>query len=302
MLTRQGGIRLSKSAFLVCLVALSAGAQETTAKVKPVFREPMLLGAHRGGAGQWPENTLVAFKSCAERWPDALLETDARLTADGQVLLLHDETVDRTTDGTGSIGAISFEAVRKLDAAYRFTPDGGMTYPYRGRGIQIPTLAEVLRALPDSRFLVDLKDHPGIADAVVQAIRECSAEDRVILASFKPAHMARARELSPRIATCYDFARGAQLLAALRDGDWAGYRPTDDMLSLMKETVAQYRITPEELKAIRGKGILLQLHTLDEKQEILEALQSGVDSILTDYPDRFAMAISEHRALAQRPR
>ncbi len=285
---------------LLVLAAIAADANAADA-VKPALREPMLLGAHRGGAGLWPENTVEGFKACAERWPEVLLEADARLTSDGRVVLQHDEKVDRTTDGTGVLGQMTFEAVRKLDAGFRFTPDDGKTFPYREKDVRVPTLEEALNALPKSRFLIELKDHEGIADAVMEAIRACDAEDRVIIASFIPAHMARLLEIAPNVATCYDFTRGTEMLKTLRAGDWSAYRPTADVLSLMKETVAQYKLTPDELKAIRDKGVIVQLHTLDDPQEIDDALDIGVDSILSDYPDRLAAAIEKRKAVDQSP-
>lgn len=286
-------MRTAVRTWVALTFALLALGADGPAIDRPMFKEPLLLGAHRGGAAVWPENTLVAFRAAADRWPGILLEADARLTSDGEVVLQHDLEVDRTTDGTGPIDAMTFAQVRKLDAAYRFTTDGGQSFPERGKGIQIPTLKEVLEALPDSRFLIELKDQPGIADAVAKVIEETGARDRVMIASFKPAHMARFREVAPGVVTCYDTARGMAMLQALRAGDWDGYTPTDDVLSVEKETVAKLKITPDELRAIQKKGIVVQVHTLDDPTEIREMLQTGVDSILSDRPDVLAATIEE---------
>ena len=96
--------------------------------------------------------------------------------------MLHDDTVDRTTDGKGRINDLALEKVKTLDAGYRFTPDDGKTFPFRGKGITIPLFFEVLSSAPASRFLIEMKNQPGIVEPTVAALREANALDRVVLA------------------------------------------------------------------------------------------------------------------------
>jgi glycerophosphoryl diester phosphodiesterase len=107
--------------------------------------------AHRGGANLRPENTLVAFSNAVAIGVD-VLELDVQRTADDVVVVIHDATVDRTTEGVGALGTLTFADVDQLDAGYRFTTDGGATYPYRGMGIRVPTLEQVLAAFPPPTF------------------------------------------------------------------------------------------------------------------------------------------------------
>jgi len=273
----------------------SASAEEpaTGGGTKAFFRHPILLGAHRGGARVVPENTVAGFVETAKRWPGILLEADAGLTADGHVVLRHDDTVDRTTDGTGEIGTLTLEEIKKLDAGYRFTRDDGATYPYRGKGVTVATLGEVLDALPDAHFLVEFKRHAGIVDAVIGAIKKAGAEDRVLLASFVPESMDRARELAPGMATCYDYLNGQRMLDALRNGDWAAYKPEADVLSLSRGMVKRFELTPEDIKAVQKKGVKVQIHTINEPDDMRYWLDVGLDSILTDRPDLLAKAIED---------
>lgn len=266
------------------------------------FDQPILLGAHRGGTDLWPENTVDAFKEAAARFPGVLLETDARLTADGAVVLMHDGTVDRTTDGTGAIAEMTLAEIKALDAGYRFTTDSGATFPYRGKGLQVPTLEEALAALPESRFLVEFKGEPELADAGVRILTEQGAIERVLIASFKPETMARVRELAPELPTCYDFTDGAALLAALRSDAWETYTPTNAVLSLDEGMLPQFQISMEDLQRIRGKGIKVQLHTINDLPRMREILSAGVDSILSDRPDLLAKAIGEAGATATKQR
>ncbi|HEX8904757.1 MAG TPA: glycerophosphodiester phosphodiesterase family protein, partial [Longimicrobiaceae bacterium] len=110
-----------------------------------------LLIAHRGGSALAPENTLAAFRRALDWWRADLLEIDVQPTRDGDALVIHDPTVDRTTDGTGHVSAHTVAELRELDAGWRFTPDGGRTFPCRGTGVRLSTLREVLQALPHAR-------------------------------------------------------------------------------------------------------------------------------------------------------
>lgn len=280
------------------MAARSAPASESKTD-KPFFGKPILLGAHRGGAAVCPENTLTAFTNTAHRWKDILLETDARLTADGAVVLIHDATVDRTTDGTGKVAEKTLAELRKLDAGYRFSPDGGTTFPYRGKGVTVPTLAEVLAALPDSRFEIELKPEKEIAEATVRVIREAQAGDRVLLASFDPQEMRQARRLTPRAASCYELIGGMVMLGRLRDGTWNDYTPSDDVLSVSVEMMREYKLTQDEIRATQAKGIRFQVHTINDRDEMRAMLDLGVDSILTDRPDILADTIAEWQKTRQ---
>lgn len=274
--------------------AAPSAAPATDAPPPQPWRGPIVLGAHRGGAGLFPENTLVAFRSTAEAWPDMLIETDARLSSDGQVVLIHDERVDRTTDGGGLVAEKSAADLRTLDAGSRFTPDGGVTYPYRGKGVIIPTLAETLTALPNARFMIELKDVPGIADAVIKVVSEARAENRVLLASFQPGPMVRVRELAPTIATTYDLATGAQLLIQLRSGQWDAYKPVASVLSVDVENLDNVKLTADEITKIKSKGILFQVHTINTKDQMLDMFKLGVDGMLSDVPNVLVEAYNEY--------
>ena len=113
----------------------------------PVLAGSPLLIAHRGGAGHQPENTLAAFLDADARWKADMIELDVHETADGHCVVIHDSTVDRTTNGTGPVAAMTLAELQTLDAAYQFTPDGGRTYPLRGQRIHVPTIEMVSPAM-----------------------------------------------------------------------------------------------------------------------------------------------------------
>ncbi|MFN7955995.1 MAG: glycerophosphodiester phosphodiesterase family protein [bacterium] len=167
------GFRLS-IAFLLAgtLTSAEVTAQTPARRQRPIFTQDFRMVAHRGGAALFPENTLEAFRAAAARWPTAVIETDVRLTADGVPVLIHDPTVDRTTNGKGAVAAQPLAELARLDAAYRFSTDGDRTFPSRGRGVRIPTLEEApsprcrtrvsrWRSRKASKRCPDRRRHPG---------------------------------------------------------------------------------------------------------------------------------------------
>jgi len=163
---------------------------------------------HRGAAGLAPENTIAGFELAAGLGVDAF-ELDVRLTADGAPVVLHDETIDRTTDRIGPVGAITLADLRSADAGARFTPDGGRTFPFRGRDVRVPTLGEVLWAFPAMPILVELK-HVSAQDAVRRVLEQEGAVERCVVAAADPAALEPFREppfacaaSGPEIAALY---------------------------------------------------------------------------------------------------
>lgn len=162
-----------------------------------------LVVAHRGAAAVAPENTMEAYRRAVEMGADAI-ELDVQLSADGEMVLMHDETVDRTTDLTGSIASMTLEQLRAADAGFRFeAPDG--TFPFRGNGLMIPTLGEVLEWLPDGTGLVvEVKARAATAP-VIAALRSSRvrAAGALSLISFEEVIIDEARALDPEIPTGY---------------------------------------------------------------------------------------------------
>lgn len=284
--------------FLVLMFFGAAHANENSDAVSDTAQDfltsrPMLLGAHRGGKNEWPENTVYALKAAAERWPDILLEIDVCGTADGRVVVLHDIDVNRTTDGSGFVGMMTLEKIRSLDAAYHFSPDGGQTFPYRGQGFRIPTLEEALSAAPDHRFLIEIKDGAAAAQAAAEAIQQAGAAHRCIIASVNPMILEEFRGYAPEVATCYDILSASDLLGALRGGDWEGYKPQHRMLALSPSLKRRFEMTPEEIRKIREKGILVSFFTINDTEEMHRILDLEPDSILTDLPSILAEVIAQ---------
>ena len=162
-----------------------------------------LVVAHRGANSVAPENTLEAFRLAVEAGADAM-ELDVHLTADGELAVMHDETLDRTTDRTGSIATLTMKEIAAADAGHQFPGDDG-SFPFRGKGLQVPTFAEVLDWLPEGIGLVVEVKTPAATDATVEALRgsRVRAADAATLISFDEKTIDRSRELDAGLPTGY---------------------------------------------------------------------------------------------------
>src|SRR6188472_1201192 len=143
-------------------------------------RRPVV--GHRGNAAHAPENTMESFRQALAAGAECV-ELDVRLSADGVPVVMHDPTLDRTTDSTGAVASLSAEQLRAADAGARFTRDGGRTFPYRGKGLRIPTLEEVLTELAQVPLLLEIKT-PQVSPAARRVIERLGAEWRCVVESF----------------------------------------------------------------------------------------------------------------------
>ncbi len=163
-----------------------------------------IVVAHRGASKQAPENTMEAFRLGVEAGADAI-ELDVHLTVDGQLAVIHDDTLDRTTDRTGAVVERTMDEIREADAGATFVRPDDSGFPFAGRGLTVPTLPEVLEWLPDEVGLVIEIKARAAADAVVAAVRDHSVRSsgRLVVISFDEHAIERVRELDREIKTGY---------------------------------------------------------------------------------------------------
>jgi glycerophosphoryl diester phosphodiesterase len=181
-----------------------------------------LIVAHRGASARAPENTMEAFRLGIDDGANAI-ELDVHLTADGQLAVIHDETLERTTDRTGPVAGLTMDEIREADAGATFAREDDSGFPYAGRGLRVPALPEVLDWLPTSCGLVIEIKARAAADAVVEAVddRPVQSDGRLSVISFDEAAIDRVRELDPSIRTGYLVAPGQSIDDALA---WASGR------------------------------------------------------------------------------
>ena len=236
--------------------------------------------SHRGGAGLWPENTMEAFSRTVDLG-FRFIETDIHLTSDGVVVCLHDPTLDRTTDGRGEVADLPWREVREFDAGHSHHPAQG--FPFRGRGVRIPSLEEVALTFPDLGMVLELKaDHTE--EAVLGVIDRLGLQDRVIIGSFSDARLARIRELSGgAVAT----STGEQEVSRLVKAAWLGRRPVTENAALQVPPRSGLWpiVTTRTVKAYHQMGLAVHVWTIDDPRQMRRLLDRGVDGIMTDRPD-----------------
>lgn len=254
------------------------------------------VAAHRGGMNHWPENTLFAFERALETGVH-MLEMDVRLAADGVPVIMHDETVDRTTSGRGPVRAFTFQQLRSLDAACRWSgPAEPGSRPYRGRGMSVPTLDDVFAAFPDARLVIEVKE-PGkaVASAVGDLVRRYGRVDRTIVASFHTSLLRSFRARYPEVATSAGRAEVLRfwLLQKLFLPGLA--RPDYVALQVPERSRGTTVVTPRFVGAARGRDLSVQVWTVNDPRDMNRLLHMGVEALITDEPG-LALELTASRA------
>jgi len=235
---------------------------------------------HRGNRAHAPENTLESLRQAVALGADAV-EFDLRVSRDGRLVVIHDATLERTTDGQGAVAERSAAELGRLDAGAHFTRDGGLSHPWRGRGVGVPTFDEVIETLPrDLPCIIELKTSAA-TEPLRAAVRRHGLAQRIIVAGFDPA--------ATRPLRGAGFALGAS-------------RP--DVLALLPAALLGRRTAPRHVqalclpqrwhrmpvplaalaRALRGSGAVIHVWTVNEPAEALLLWRCGVQGIISDDP------------------
>ncbi len=235
---------------------------------------------HRGAAGHAPENTLPSFETALGMGVDAV-ELDVRRSRDGELVVIHDAAIDRTTDGRGEVAALSLSELRAVDAGARF----GGKFP----GARIPTLREVLAwARGRTELVIEIKGdphpQPGVEEQVLGLVAEHGMIERVMVISFHHPTLRRVRELEPRVATGMLYTGFfADTVAAARaagaDCVRPGWRDWNEAL----------------VRDVHSAGLVAGAWTVDDEAAMERLLDMGLDSITTNYPDRLRRVLDRRR-------
>jgi glycerophosphoryl diester phosphodiesterase len=252
------------------------------------LRTPVAI-AHRGGSKLRPENTLDAFRHAARLGVDAL-ECDVHLSRDRQVVVIHDDTLDRTTDAGGPVAARTADELARVDAGYRFEVDG--RHPFRGQGIGVPRLADVLACWPGP-VVVEVKgDRPDDVAVVLEQIRASAALDRVVIGGFSQAVLRAVRHQAPDLPTS---ASRLEVQSAIRRA-WfrLGPRPTGfAVFQVPVRLKGRTILTRAFARAARRADYPVQAWVVDDPAEMRTLLEWGVTGLISDRPDLAVAVLRE---------
>jgi glycerophosphoryl diester phosphodiesterase len=238
-----------------------------------------LVVAHRGAAAVAPENTMEAYRIAVEMGADAI-ELDVHLTADGELALVHDETVERTTDLGGPVASLTLKEIGAADAGFRFeAPDG--TFPFRGKGLTVPTIAEVLEWLPDGIGLVVEVKARGATAPAIEALRgsRVRAAGSVTLISFEEAIIDEAHALDPEIETGFLLVPSQAIEPALTyavEHGHAAVHPYEVDLGLDPGPI---------LSLASAYGRLMGAYVVNDPARMQQLAAYGLWGFVTDVPD-----------------
>jgi glycerophosphoryl diester phosphodiesterase len=244
--------------------------------------------AHRGSRVLWPENTMIAFQGAVDLGY-RYLETDLHVSADGVVVVFHDDHLDGLTDAAGMVWERDWDDLAALDAAHHFGADQG--YPLRGTGVGIPRFADVVAAFPDACWNLDLKQ-PGIEQAVAAEVHRLGVEDRVLIGSFHDRRIREFRRITGgRVAT----SAGPGETARARVAASAGRRPGGgaDAFQVPERAGPLRVVTKGFVEVAHRAGKQVHVWTVNEAEAMRRLLDLGVDGIVTDRPDVLNDVIEE---------
>lgn len=244
-----------------------------------------LVIAHQGGERLFPSNTLYAFEEAHKLGVD-MFELDVHQSKDGHLVVIHDETVDRTTNGQGKISEMTLAEIQALDAGYYWTSDG-TNYPYRELGIRIPSLAELFEQYPNMPMVIDIKDKgTGYEENLCSLIQQHNKSKDVIIGSFHPSALQKFRQLCPNVATSMHPTEVRNMVLFSYTFLKSLFRPKHPIFAQVPMRSSGIKIIhPGFMKLAKQKNIAVQVWTINDPEEMQHLIDLGVDGIMTDRPD-----------------
>jgi len=265
------------------LIPVSCATTKTAEPASAAPSRPILKVGHRGAAGLMPENTLVSFRKGLECGAD-IIELDVHLSSDGELVVMHDPKVERTTDGSGELGTKTFAEIRKLNAAAKFTK--AAVEPQ-----QVPTLQEALDVLKPSgceihieiKLRSDGTRYAGIEKKVLDLVRGNDLLEKAVITSFDQPTLKELKVLEPKVRTLISVNKSYFQAAGMRGPESIA----DELSKLGLEYVAidQGWLLPAYVKALHAKGLRVGVWTVDDEGTIRRFISMDVDFITSNRPD-----------------
>ncbi len=245
---------------------------------------------HRGAAGMVPENTIESFQRAIELGAQAI-EFDVQETADGVWVVHHDETVNRTTNGRGLIRTMPWSDVSQLDAGYRFEPADERGFPWRGRGLRVPRLVDVLDALPQTKLVIEIKTRQREAAPRLAAFLEAhQAQEHSLVCSFYDELLIEFRRHAPMCATGAGSGEAGQFIMGCYLRRTLPAELPYQALTIPRHHRGLPLVTRAVTSAAQRRGMHIQVWTINRPARMRKLYDRGAQAMTSDYPDR-ALAV-----------
>jgi glycerophosphoryl diester phosphodiesterase len=295
-------IRLGAGSFILGALAgtlVTAAVTRLTAKSEATPKPATPRGwpinvAHRGGAKVVPEDTIEGFRE-GFAMGGGVVECDVHASAEGTIVVIHDAVVDRTTDGMGPVAEKSVSELQRLDAGYRFSLDRGLTFPWRAKGVRIPTLEALYEAFPDAPFNIEIKGRrSGIEVAVFGQIEAAGATERTLVVSDNQGTISRFRKASQgKVATASSTVELLRYwilhmlhLGGLYDPPFQALQPPEKYKGVVRVVTRRF------VREAHDRDLRVDVWTIDDEPAMRRLLSFGVDGIMTDRPDVLARVLN----------
>ena len=294
------------------LVGCRADKSERVLALGTNADEPIVF-AHRGGAGEVPESTVMGIAETLARYPAVGIEVDVRGSRDGHVVAVHDSTVERTTDGQGRVEALSLAELRALDAGYCTTPGQGRGtpgrgechdadpagFPFRGKGYRIATLEDIVAVVPRTTYLAIEVKAAGVEQKIAASLRESRDLSNTIVGSSKSEIADRLAALLPGARHFFARGEGTRFCVSTKTlGSLAPDVAANRVLAIPPAGLGMRLDTRGFIRAAQARGALVLYFTINDEDQMAELLRRGADGLITDYPARAFAVLERFRALA----
>ena len=250
------------------------------------FEAYPLVIAHADDSGQglWPGNTMLFLEGVAGLGVD-VLEMDAHMTRDGHVVLIHDDTVDRTTNGSGLVSDFTLQELQALEAGGNWSQDGA-TYPYQGQGLVIPTVEEVFQRFPDYPMVIEIKqESPSMAEPFCALIRQYDMAGKVLVPSFSDQAISEFRAACPEVATAASSDEVRSFVIANFLLATNVLSPAYQAFQVPEESSGIPVVIPHFVNSAHDHGLQVHIWTINDAGDMKRFIDMGVDGIMTDRPD-----------------
>ncbi len=243
---------------------------------------PLVIG-HRGAAALLPENTMPSFRLATQKFRVPMIEFDVHTTREGVTVIFHDARLERTTNGHGYVSQITLKELKKLDAGYHFDPDENRKFPERGKGLEIPTLEEVLNSFKDTGFAIEIKEKSAeLTRTVAQMAKKCGVIDRSIIGSK---HSIVSEVMRKQFPDCRRFCSQRDILRMIFEFRTKKQKPARDPQAVASIPVCGigFRFdTVPWIDFIHAKGMKVFFWTVNDAVEMKSLQVKGADGIITD--------------------
>lgn len=252
-----------------------------------------LVCAHRGAKAKFPENSLPSFQEAARLNVD-ILETDVHLTKDNELVVFHDESLDRTTDKKGLIRDYTLEELRQIDIGYNFSLDD--KFPFRGKNLQILTIKNLFEAFRSFWINIDIKTNDfKAAEILANLLSECNRDKSVIIGSFHPPVLEHFRKIAPNVATAAHAGEVRRFIIHLRTHTLAFFKPRFAAFQVPIKHGETTIITRKFIQAAHKKGIAVMVWTINDEETMNWLLDLEIDGIFTDDPQLMLDVLEKRR-------